>query len=61
KTEESESETDDVDDSDMDSSNDNPHEDDDAAGYGVFMHNKSTATPNSTYLNLTVKISFRPC
>ncbi|GKB26111.1 hypothetical protein Tco_0865512 [Tanacetum coccineum] len=23
-------------------------------GYGVFMHNKSTATPNPTYLSLTV-------
>ncbi|GKA20039.1 hypothetical protein Tco_0699954, partial [Tanacetum coccineum] len=33
--------------------NDNPHEDDDAARYGVFMHKKSTATPNSTYLSLT--------
>ncbi|GJU67683.1 hypothetical protein Tco_1253942 [Tanacetum coccineum] len=39
------------------SSNDNPHEDDDAARYGVFMHKKSTATPNSTYLSSTVTSS----
>ncbi|GJV24304.1 hypothetical protein Tco_1376999 [Tanacetum coccineum] len=47
-------ETDDANESDIDLSNDNPHGDDDAARYGVFMHNKSTATPNSTYLRPTV-------
>ncbi|GJU56773.1 hypothetical protein Tco_1234539 [Tanacetum coccineum] len=31
--------------------------DDDASRCGVFMHNKSTATPNSTYLSLTVTSS----
>nr|GEW69698.1 hypothetical protein [Tanacetum cinerariifolium] len=31
--------------------------DNDATRYGVFMHNKSTATPNSTYLSLTVTSS----
>ncbi|GKD43900.1 hypothetical protein Tco_1268545, partial [Tanacetum coccineum] len=36
--------------SSLDESDDNLHKDDDAVGYGVFMHNKSTATPNSTYL-----------
>ncbi|GKE19014.1 hypothetical protein Tco_1426591 [Tanacetum coccineum] len=50
KPEESANETDDVDESNMDLSYDNPNRDDDVAGYGVFMHNKSTATPNSTYL-----------
>ncbi|GJZ93376.1 hypothetical protein Tco_0665441 [Tanacetum coccineum] len=50
-------ETDDADESDMDLSHDNPQEDDDDARYGVFMHNKSTATPNSTYLSLTVTSS----
>ncbi|GKE29052.1 hypothetical protein Tco_1444436, partial [Tanacetum coccineum] len=43
------------DDSDID--NDNPHGYNDAVGYGVFMHNKSTATPNSTYLSPTVTSS----
>ncbi|GKB26473.1 hypothetical protein Tco_0865874 [Tanacetum coccineum] len=47
-------ETDDADNSDIDLSDDNPDGDDDAVGYGVFMHNKSTTTPNSTYLSLTV-------
>nr|GEV53568.1 hypothetical protein [Tanacetum cinerariifolium] len=47
-------ETDDADESDMDLSNDNPDGDDDDARCGVFMHNKSTTTPNSTYLNLMV-------
>nr|GEW87997.1 hypothetical protein [Tanacetum cinerariifolium] len=56
-TEESANETDDVDESDMDLSDDNPIRDDDAAGYEVFMHNKSTATPNSTYLGSTVTSS----
>ncbi|GKE72931.1 hypothetical protein Tco_1534972, partial [Tanacetum coccineum] len=53
KTEES----DDADEYDMDLSNDNPDEDDDAIGYGVFMHTKSTATPNYTYLSPTVTSS----
>ncbi|GJY70086.1 hypothetical protein Tco_0473068 [Tanacetum coccineum] len=50
-------ETDDVDESDMDLSDDIPDGDDDDARYGVFMHNKSTATPNSTYLSPTVTSS----
>ncbi|GJR90761.1 putative reverse transcriptase domain-containing protein [Tanacetum coccineum] len=54
---ESANETDDADESDMDLSNDNPQGDDDDARYGVFMYNKSTATPNSTYLSLTVTSS----
>ncbi|GKC62662.1 hypothetical protein Tco_1095260 [Tanacetum coccineum] len=50
--------TDDADESDMDLSDDNPDGDnDDDARYGVFMHNKSTATPNSTYFSLTVTSS----
>ncbi|GKE61234.1 hypothetical protein Tco_1511601, partial [Tanacetum coccineum] len=57
KSEESANKTDDTDESDRDLSNDNPHGDDDAARYGVFMHNKSTATPNSTYLSPTVRSS----
>ncbi|GJV76143.1 hypothetical protein Tco_1507727 [Tanacetum coccineum] len=57
KTEESANETDDANESDMELSDDNPHEDNDVAGYGVFIHNKSTATPNSTYLSLTVTSS----
>ncbi|GKG14175.1 hypothetical protein Tco_0353775, partial [Tanacetum coccineum] len=57
KSEESANETDDVDESDMDLSDDNPHGDDDVARYEVFMHNNSIATPNSTYLNLTVTSS----
>ncbi|GKF46549.1 hypothetical protein Tco_0136351, partial [Tanacetum coccineum] len=56
-TEESENEIDDADESDMDLSDDNLYRDDAAAGYRVFMHNKSTATPNSTYLSLTVTSS----
>nr|GFD55622.1 hypothetical protein [Tanacetum cinerariifolium] len=51
---ESANETDDVDESDMDLSHDNPHGDDNDVRYEVFMHNKFTATPNSTYLGLTV-------
>nr|GEV18053.1 hypothetical protein [Tanacetum cinerariifolium] len=54
---ESANEIDDADESDMDLSDDNSHGDDDDARYGVFMHNKSTATPNSTYLNLMVTCS----
>ncbi|GJS70574.1 hypothetical protein Tco_0703415 [Tanacetum coccineum] len=57
ESEGSTNETDDADESDMDLSNDNPHGDDDDARYGVFMHNKSTATPSSTYLSPTVTSS----
>ncbi|GJR80916.1 hypothetical protein Tco_0151701 [Tanacetum coccineum] len=57
KPEEHANENDDADESDMDLSNDNPHGDDDDARYGVFMHNKSTATPNSTCLSPTVTSS----
>ncbi|GJR05077.1 hypothetical protein Tco_0528061 [Tanacetum coccineum] len=49
--------TDDVDEFDMDLSDDNFDRDDAATRYGVFMHNKSTATPNSTYLRPTVTSS----
>nr|GEW82424.1 hypothetical protein [Tanacetum cinerariifolium] len=55
--EESANETDNADESDMDLSNDNPQGDDDAIRYGVFMHNKSTVTPNSTYLSPSVTSS----
>ncbi|GKF27881.1 hypothetical protein Tco_0094223, partial [Tanacetum coccineum] len=54
---ESTNETDDADESDMDLYDDNPNGDDNDARYGVFMHNKSTATPNSTYLSPTVTSS----
>nr|GFC25471.1 retrotransposable element Tf2 [Tanacetum cinerariifolium] len=54
KPEESANETNDADESDMDVSDDNPDRDNDIVGYEVFMHNKSTATPNSTYLSSTV-------
>ncbi|GKB04736.1 hypothetical protein Tco_0832931 [Tanacetum coccineum] len=54
ESEESANETDDADESDMDLPDDNLHGDDDAAKYRVFMHNKSTATPDSTYLSPTV-------
>ncbi|GJS06580.1 retrovirus-related pol polyprotein from transposon TNT 1-94 [Tanacetum coccineum] len=47
----------DADESDMDLFDDNPDGDNDAIRYGMFMHNKSTATPNSTYLSLTVTSS----
>ncbi|GJU95786.1 hypothetical protein Tco_1320542 [Tanacetum coccineum] len=57
ETEESVNETDDADESDMDLSNHNPHVDDDVARYGVFMHNKSTVTPNFVYLSLTITSS----
>nr|GEV33274.1 hypothetical protein [Tanacetum cinerariifolium] len=50
-------ETDDADESDMDLLDDNPDRDDDNVRYGVFMHNKSKATPNSTYLSLTITSS----
>nr|GEX93244.1 hypothetical protein [Tanacetum cinerariifolium] len=55
--EESANETDDADESYLDLTNDNPVRDDDVARYGVFVHNKSTATPNSTYLSLMVTSS----
>ncbi|GKA48410.1 hypothetical protein Tco_0741368 [Tanacetum coccineum] len=57
KSEESANETDDADKSDIDLFDDNPHGDDDTTRYEVFMHNKSTATPNSTYLSLTITSS----
>ncbi|GJZ48410.1 hypothetical protein Tco_0602242 [Tanacetum coccineum] len=57
KPEESANETNDADESNMDFSDDNPDEDDDVARYGVFMHNKSTTTPNSTYLSPMVTSS----
>ncbi|GJV01262.1 hypothetical protein Tco_1334831 [Tanacetum coccineum] len=57
-SDESANETDDIDKSNMDLSHDNPQgDDDDDVRYGVFMHNKSNATPNSTYLSLTVTSS----
>ncbi|GJY02915.1 hypothetical protein Tco_0361067, partial [Tanacetum coccineum] len=54
KSEESANEIDDANESDMDLFDDNPHKDNDDARYGVFMHNKSTITHDSTYLGLTV-------
>ncbi|GKC77030.1 hypothetical protein Tco_1127804 [Tanacetum coccineum] len=57
KSKEGVNETHDPAESDMDLSNDNPYGDDDAARYGVFMPNKSTTTPNPTYLSLTVTSS----
>ncbi|GJX74022.1 hypothetical protein Tco_0312617 [Tanacetum coccineum] len=57
KPEGSANEIDDADKSDMDLSDDNPDRNDDDERYGVFMHNKSTAIPNSTYLGLTVTSS----
>ncbi|GJU40800.1 hypothetical protein Tco_1193757 [Tanacetum coccineum] len=56
-SEESDNGTDDANDSDMDLSDDNPNEDDDIAGFGVFMYNKSTETPKSTYFSLTIASS----
>ncbi|GJY80706.1 hypothetical protein Tco_0493457 [Tanacetum coccineum] len=53
-SEESDNETDDADDSNMDLSNNNLDRDDDAVRFGMFMYNKSTETPNSTYLSPTV-------
>ncbi|GJV19076.1 hypothetical protein Tco_1368096 [Tanacetum coccineum] len=50
-------ETNDADESDMDLSDDNLHGDDDVVRHELFMHNRSTATPNSTYLNMTVTSS----
>nr|GEU80910.1 hypothetical protein [Tanacetum cinerariifolium] len=57
ESEESANEIDDTDEYDMDLSHDNPHGDDDDARYGVFMYKKFTATPNSTYLSLTITSS----
>ncbi|GKC52935.1 hypothetical protein Tco_1075680, partial [Tanacetum coccineum] len=57
ESEESANETDNTDESDMDLSDDSRHGDDDDVRYGVFMHNMSTATPNSTYLSPTVTSS----
>nr|GFB73787.1 hypothetical protein [Tanacetum cinerariifolium] len=54
---ESANETDDADESDMDLTDDNTVRDNDAAGYGVFMYNKTTQTPNSTYPRLTITSS----
>ncbi|GJR32884.1 hypothetical protein Tco_1109116 [Tanacetum coccineum] len=54
KTKEGANETDNTNESDIDLSNDNLDGDNGATRYGVFMHNKSTATPNSTYLSQTV-------
>ncbi|GKC86068.1 hypothetical protein Tco_1141785 [Tanacetum coccineum] len=55
--EEKEDETYASDDSDMDLSADEPQGDDDAAGYGVFMYNKSTKPLKSTYISPTVTSS----
>ncbi|GJZ27598.1 hypothetical protein Tco_0572245, partial [Tanacetum coccineum] len=57
KIKESANEIDDADESDMDLSDDNRNGDDGIARYRVFMHNKSTTTPNSTYLSLAVTSS----
>ncbi|GJV73623.1 hypothetical protein Tco_1493618 [Tanacetum coccineum] len=57
KIKESANEIDDADESDMDLLDDNQNGDDGAAWYRVFMHNKSTATPNSTHLSLAVTSS----
>ncbi|GJW16701.1 hypothetical protein Tco_0024137 [Tanacetum coccineum] len=50
-------ETNDDDDSDMDLSDDSSQGGEDDARFGVFMHNKSTTTPNSTYPSPTVTSS----
>ncbi|GKA00148.1 hypothetical protein Tco_0672698 [Tanacetum coccineum] len=55
--EESANGTNDADDSDLNLSDDNPDKDDDTAGFGVFMYNKSTETPKSTYLRPTITTS----
>ncbi|GJS45390.1 hypothetical protein Tco_0595511 [Tanacetum coccineum] len=57
KQAEKENETDDADASDMDLSNDNPDRGNDAAGFGMFIYNNSTETPNSTYLSPIVTSS----
>ncbi|GKE92326.1 hypothetical protein Tco_1573421, partial [Tanacetum coccineum] len=56
-SEESANGTDDANDSDMDLSDDNPDKDDDTAGFGVFMYNKFTETPKSTYFSPTITSS----
>ncbi|GKB15472.1 hypothetical protein Tco_0849395, partial [Tanacetum coccineum] len=55
--EERDDETNDFDDSDMDLFDDEPNGDDDDAGFGVFMYNKSTEPLKSTYLSPTVTCS----
>nr|GEV75118.1 hypothetical protein [Tanacetum cinerariifolium] len=57
ESKESTKETNDAGESDIDLPDDNPHGDNDDARYGVFMHNKSTATPKSTYFSLMVRNS----
>ncbi|GJZ60868.1 hypothetical protein Tco_0616684 [Tanacetum coccineum] len=57
-SEESANEIDDADDSDMDLTDDEPKGDDDIARHGVFMYNKSTKTPKSTYFCLMITSSF---
>ncbi|GKG08022.1 hypothetical protein Tco_0333854, partial [Tanacetum coccineum] len=56
-SEESANETDDTNESNMDLCDDNSDEDNDSSRYEVFMHNKSTVTPNSTYFSLTITSS----
>ncbi|GKF00684.1 hypothetical protein Tco_0027607, partial [Tanacetum coccineum] len=51
--EERDDETNDFDDFDMDLSEDKPKGHDNAAGFGVFVYNKSTETLKSTYLIVT--------
>ncbi|GJS73741.1 hypothetical protein Tco_0706582 [Tanacetum coccineum] len=53
-SEESANEIDDTDDSDMDLTDDEPKGDDATARYVVFMYNKSTKMPKSTYFSLTI-------
>nr|GEU58999.1 hypothetical protein [Tanacetum cinerariifolium] len=55
--EESANETDNSDESNMHLTNDNPVRDDDVARYRVFMYNKTTQTPNSTYISLMITSS----
>nr|GEV20399.1 nucleic acid-binding, OB-fold-like protein [Tanacetum cinerariifolium] len=55
--EDKDDETDDSDDSDMDLSDDEHKGDNDTAGTGVFMYNKSIVTLKSTYLSPTVTSS----
>nr|GEX23727.1 hypothetical protein [Tanacetum cinerariifolium] len=56
-SEESANKTNNADKSDTDLTYDKPVRDDDAAGYGVPMYNKTTQTPNSTYPRLTITSS----
>ncbi|GJU63279.1 hypothetical protein Tco_1245114 [Tanacetum coccineum] len=55
--EEKDDENDDSDNFDMDLFADEPQGDDDAAGFGVFMYNKSIEPLKSTYLSHTVTCS----